>query len=100
MNVSLGDLFGSCYHITQFLRLNLCVTNWSILVQLSYHKISPDLLFIGKDVIKDTADTLDFWLPSLGCIGPDALPNRYISLDPEREGLLVNILSPQSLSVE
>jgi len=70
------------------------------MVQFSYHKISPDLLFVGKYVIKDTADALNLWLPSLGSIGPDALAYRYVGLDPEREGLLVNILTSQPLPVE
>lgn len=100
LNVTLSDLFSFSYHITQLLWLNLCVTNWRILVQFSYHKISPNFLFVGKDAIKDTADALHFWLPSLGSIGPYALANRDVGLDPEWEWLLVNILTSQPLPVE
>lgn len=57
-------------------------------------------MFVGKDVVKDTADALNLRLPSLGSIGPDALANRDVGLDPEREGLLVNILTSQPLPEE
>lgn len=98
--MTLSNLFSLCYHITQFLRLNLCVTSSRILVQFSYHKIAPNLLLVGEDVIKDTAYALNLRLPSLGSIGPDALAYRDVGLDPEREGLLVNILTSQALPEE
>ena len=93
-------LFSPSNHITQFLRLYLCVASCSILVQFSYHQVAADLLLVGEDVVKDTADALHLWLPSLGGVGADALAYGDVGLDPEREGLLVDVLASQPLPVE
>lgn len=100
LNVASCNLFSPSNHIAQLLRLNLSIVSCRILVQFSYHQIAADLLLVSEDVVKDTAYALHLWLPSLGGIRADALAYGDVGLDPEREGLLVDVLTSQALPVE